>query len=470
MAYTVPSISGVPVIRYMSNSTGNEYTAGKTLPAVYRADEMLLCERIDGSGKFGPGYGYSASLGGWIYYGSKYYSDSAILSTLNGKPVTHIYQSYQPGADIVLGSKGAFEYSNINGYLTQFAPTIPATVKYINRMFYGQNQLSGIIKIDANPTSYTDWLTGTTQPIKLTGKSTMLSELAAAYGNVSVYYPHAISVLAQRTNATTQELDDEGTNAKITVTLSGDPDNTTYTIEVRRDGGTVAMLEGVTVSGTAPEMFTVFDDETALATDVSYTYEVVVTDSWGTVRTTTDTLTTAFYTMDIGNQGHEIAFGGSAKEDPEDIPRNGKFNCFMDADFKGETYFNGNPINDFIVEQDYLNVGPSGAGKGYYQKWASGIAKLDYTYPSLGVTTKVWTAPIYYGDYTSWSNCFNDVHNGLFIEPPDFVNCDSNNSQFINIIPMSWNENGVTGVRFLSVGAKTNAACRIHIRAVGKWK
>lgn len=142
-------------------------------------------------------------------------------------------------------------------------------------------------------------------------------------------------------------------------------------------------------------------------------------------------------------------------------------NISLDA---SKVAINGNPIADFVVEQNYLNVGPSGAGKGHYKKWASGLAELDYTYPSSGVTTKVWTAPIYYGDYVSWSNCFNDVHSGLFIEPPDFVNCDSNNSQFINIIPMSWDKNGVTGVRFLSVGAKTNAACRVHIRAVGKWK
>lgn len=125
---------------------------------------------------------------------------------------------------------------------------------------------------------------------------------------------------------------------------------------------------------------------------------------------------------------------------------------------------------DFPVDHGEKAVGAVDAGRCVWTKWNSGKAELDYTYPASGVTTKVWTAPIYYGDYVSWSNVFNEVCDGIFIEPPDFVNCDSNNSQFINVIPMSWDKNGVTGIRFLSVGAKTSVSCRLHIRAVGRWK
>lgn len=125
---------------------------------------------------------------------------------------------------------------------------------------------------------------------------------------------------------------------------------------------------------------------------------------------------------------------------------------------------------DFPVDHGEKAVGASDAGRCVWTKWSSGKAELDYTYPAGGITTKVWTAPIYYGDYVSWSNVFNEVCDGIFIEPPDFVNCDSNNSQFINVIPMSWDKNGIAGIRFLSVGAKTGVGCRLHIRAVGRWK
>ena len=40
-------------------------------------------------------------------------------------------------------------------------------------------------------------------------------------------------------------------------------------------------------------------------------------------------LTSAFYTMDIGGKGKEIAFGQSASTDPAAIPPNGQFSCAM---------------------------------------------------------------------------------------------------------------------------------------------
>lgn len=40
-------------------------------------------------------------------------------------------------------------------------------------------------------------------------------------------------------------------------------------------------------------------------------------------------LTSAFYTMDIGGKGKEIAFGQSASTDPDTIPPNGQFSCAM---------------------------------------------------------------------------------------------------------------------------------------------
>jgi hypothetical protein len=58
----------------------------------------------------------------------------------------------------------------------------------MDRTFIGCTSLTGTIEINANPTSYTNCFDGTTQPIVLTGSSTVLDKLAATAtnGNVTV--------------------------------------------------------------------------------------------------------------------------------------------------------------------------------------------------------------------------------------------------------------------------------------------
>lgn len=115
---------------------------------------------------------------------------------------------------------------------------------------------------------------------------------------------------------------------------------------------------------------------------------------------------------------------------------------------------------DYVVSQGVLQNG------GKYRKWKSGRAEFWYhTYMSSGVTTKVWVSPIYYEDYASWSN----VWAGVFNSAPSNVICASNNSQFINIIPYSYDSSGVTAMRFLSCGAKTAQAYAFTLYAVGTW-
>lgn len=116
---------------------------------------------------------------------------------------------------------------------------------------------------------------------------------------------------------------------------------------------------------------------------------------------------------------------------------------------------------DYIVEEGVLTNG------GKYCKWNSGKAEFWYhTYVSTGVTTVVWTAPIYYGDYDTWSN----VWAGVFNVAPANVICTSNNSQFISVIPYTYDVNGITNMRFISVGAKASVAYSFSLYVIGTWK
>ena len=116
---------------------------------------------------------------------------------------------------------------------------------------------------------------------------------------------------------------------------------------------------------------------------------------------------------------------------------------------------------DCVVEQGAVGANSS------FRKWNSGRAEFWYHINSSGgATTSVWTAPIYYADYPSWSN----VWAGVFSESPNQVIVTSNNSQFISIFPYLWTINGISNMRFISVGAKSNVAYAFSVYAIGRWK
>lgn len=116
---------------------------------------------------------------------------------------------------------------------------------------------------------------------------------------------------------------------------------------------------------------------------------------------------------------------------------------------------------DFVVEE-----GTSTDGRSRWRKWNSGRAEFWYHYNVVGVTTAVWITPIYYMD----TSAFGSIWNGVFNGSPFSVHCDSNGSQFISIIAYSWNSSGITSLRYLSVGAKSNNTVPTSIYAVGTWK
>lgn len=116
---------------------------------------------------------------------------------------------------------------------------------------------------------------------------------------------------------------------------------------------------------------------------------------------------------------------------------------------------------DYIVEEGAASQGS------YYRKWNSGKAEYWYRiYNSSGVTTSVWSSPIYYADYNSWST----IWQGVFNVSPTQVITSSNHSQFISIMPTAWDVNGVTSMRFVSVGSRSSSPYGFSLYALGTWK
>ncbi|MGN0693727.1 MAG: hypothetical protein ACI4LK_02310 [Lentihominibacter sp.] len=119
-------------------------------------------------------------------------------------------------------------------------------------------------------------------------------------------------------------------------------------------------------------------------------------------------------------------------------------------------------IADYVVEEGSNSYGS-------YSKWNSGKAEVFFGhYSSSGLTTASWVSPIYYKDMTTWTNVFNKIRNGIFIESPRLI-VQSSESQIISVVYYNLTAAGAT-MRFLTAGAKTDVAYGFQAYASGKWK
>lgn len=124
-------------------------------------------------------------------------------------------------------------------------------------------------------------------------------------------------------------------------------------------------------------------------------------------------------------------------------------------------------ISDCVVE---TGSGSVVNGTYNYRMWSSGLSEYWYTIEmSTGVTTKVWTSPICYNDYTTWAGLFDASRKGLFTSRPH-VTISSRNSQFLAFIPYGITNAGIGTIRPISVNAKSNNSYAFSLYAVGTWK
>lgn len=206
-----------------------------------------------------------------------------------------------------------------------------------------------------------------------------------------------------------------------------------------------------------------------LSQDKSYLIELTVTDSYGNTAIASDYISQAYFTMDFLAGGKGIGIGTTASCD-ESVHPNGLLTCGMDADFKGIVSFDivKSGIKDYIIE--YGNATLSAITvTARWEKWASGKAVMEFEFSGTASAATVWATPIYYTDYTSFSNVFANVKSGLFIEPPNVI-VTSNSSVFIGIIPSNITANGIGSLRYLSVNNRSSSSGEASFRAVGKWK
>lgn len=143
---------------------------------------------------------------------------------------------------------------------------------------------------------------------------------------------------------------------------------------------------------------------------------------------------------------------------------------FIDDDFKGAVSLDITKLGiaDYIIESGEVTLSSINT-EARWEKWASGKAVMEFKFSGTASAATVWTKPIYYTDYTSFSNVFASIKSGLFIEAPNVI-VTSNSSIFIGIIPGSITENGIGSLRYLSVNNRPSTSGEASFRAVGKWK
>lgn len=160
----------------------------------------------------------------------------------------------------------------------------------------------------------------------------------------------------------------------------------------------------------------------------SYQITVVLTDSLdGNSSAITQTLPTAFYTIDFKAGGKEIAFGAPANDtlttNQEEV---GLFKCNMESKFNEDAVFNSDltaqdmtaqEIEDFMESMvvppavDYI-VERGSSGSWTYCKWASGIAECwGIAYTGSCHPSAAWGS----GGYQHFDISFPS---GLFVSKP----------------------------------------------------
>lgn len=198
----------------------------------------------------------------------------------------------------------------------------------------------------------------------------------------------------------------------------------------------------------------------------------------------TQTLSTAFYTIDFQAGGKEIAFGAPANDDLTNI--NGKnyldeglFKCNMGTSFNDMTTGTGGEVEEFISELDINGAGINLTqsdwiveqginGIWMWRKWQSGLAECWGQYSYTSSTSTVWSAPLYYSDSVSaqpYPFTFKSI-------PMEWASVDSStNALWLYKESSGHNTVSSTAVyRPIKVSAFSSNTFDIRYYVVGRWK
>lgn len=250
----------------------------------------------------------------------------------------------------------------------------------------------------------------------------------------------------------------------INITIMGNDTPDSFDIQGSQSTGTISFSQ----------IFSPTDLTETYSIDKAYSILIEISDTTGgdaMKATGTSTVSTATYPIDLQVINNKVCMGimsPARSGQPLTFGERGigpDMSAQQLSDFINSLNPSANPsaanVADYVEEEGSLSE------RDYYRKWHSGKAEFWYRiHMSSGLTTAAWSSPIYYGDSTA----FVSIWQGVFTVAPSQVLVASNFSQIISMIPMSWDANGITNLRYITVGAKSNSAYGFSVYAIGRWK